>query len=454
MSTSTARAIAAGLLWLAPVAGSAWAADVLTMPDAIREALERNPGQVSQHLEVEKSEQGRRAARGANWPSLDFNASATRYGYPTFVHSIREPGVFPPLDETIYDYGVALKLPLYTGGRITQGVALADLGRDISLERERLGTQSLTFNVSSVYLKILHLFRLDSAYAARIASLESQDRRVQLLVDVGRAPRLDSLKIGVQLAKARHDRLKVQNGRREAYTLLYNLMGRENQAGETPLLAYAAVDGLDWKLEQLQSDARELRPELRISERETASGAAQVEIARSQRRPDVALVGGYRERAGADTDYYDEWNVGVQLSLPLFDGGVRRSRVEQAVLAEEQARQAAEQQRLEVDKQVQDAWNAYEESRSRITVTEGAVREADEALSIEKLKYEQGVGTITDLLNADTALLTAQADRLQAEFDVVVAHLDLLRASGQLEAEKVLTLVRAQSDTVKESPRP
>src|SRR5512134_2852874 len=74
-------------------AGAQQPEPTLTLPEAMRQALESNPQQVSQRLEVTKSENELRAARGAKMPSVDLSAAATRYGYPTFVHSIRELGV-------------------------------------------------------------------------------------------------------------------------------------------------------------------------------------------------------------------------------------------------------------------------------------------------------------------------------------------------------------------------
>jgi outer membrane protein TolC len=448
------RALSVVLILAATTAGAAAAEAPLTLPEVLREALEANPRQSVQRLEVDKAEQARQAARGARWPSLDLNASATRYGYPTFVHGIRELGRFPPLDDTIYDYGVALKLPLYTGGKIEQGVTLAELGKDIAAERERLGAQELTFNAASVYLKILHLARLERAYDARIASLEAQEKRVALLVQVGRAPRLDALKINVQLSKARHDRLQIENRRKEARTLLYNLLGRTAPAAEAPLASYAPGTEPAWELDALKRSAHERRPELKIAEQEVATGEAQVQSARAERLPNVSIVGSYHERAGVDTEYFDDWGVGVQLSLPLADGGVRRARTGQAAVAAEQARAVLTERRLEVDKQVQDAWDAHAEAMSRMRVTERSVAEAEEALAIEKLKYEQGVGVITDLLNAESALLAAQADRLQAEFDLIIARLSVLKASGALDPQGVMTLVAAREEQPLGNPAP
>jgi outer membrane protein TolC len=144
----------------------------------------------------------------------------------------------------------------------------------------------------------------------------------------------------------------------------------------------------------------------------------------------------------------------VQLTLPLMDGGVRRHRVEEAQLAAEQARQRREETRLTVERQAQDAWNAHTEAESRLDVTARSLAEAGEALGIEKLRYEQGIGLITDLLNAETALLTAQADRLQAEFDLIITRLDLLRAGGSLGPARVLALVSPQPATNNQEPRP
>lgn len=427
---------------------------VLTLPQAIDQALAQNPNQVSQRLEVDKAGAQQKAARGAQWPTLEFSAAATRYGYPTFVHTFREVGTFPPLDDTIYDYGVALRLTLYAGGRFTQGVALANLGKQIALERERLGTQELTYNVSAVYLKVQHLTALEQAYAARIVSLEAQVKRVTLLRQVGRAPKLDLLKIQGLLTKARHDRLQIENRRREAWTLLYQLMGEERPAQKMPLTHYVAAAVPLSDLEQLRQEANAQRPEIKIAEQQSAAGAAQEEIARGERRPSVSLISGYRERSGNDWQFYDDWNVGVQLSIPLLDGGVRRARVDEAALARQQAGQAMQQTRLEVARQVQDTWDAHAEATSRLQVTATSVEEANEALSIEKLKYEQGVGVTTDLLNAESALLTAQADRLQAQFDLITTRFNLWRAAGALNPERAATLVAVDPGSAEEGSRP
>lgn len=435
------------LAWAAAVclfaASTARAAPVLTLGAAIDQALNANPGQTIRRLDVDKSNEGVEAARGARWPQVDINAGATRFGYPTFVTPIREIGVFPPLDSTIYNAGLALRLPLYAGGRLRRNVQLAQLGKRISAERARLGSQQLIYNVSAVYFKILHLEALEQVYTARISSLTAQQKQVKLFVQVGKAARLDLLRVNVVLDKAKHDRLQIHNLREEAVTLLNNLLGRETSASVQPqLVQYTTGAKPAWSLKTLRRNALENRPELKIARDQARSGAVSEKIARGERLPTISLVGSYAEHAGDNQLYYDDWNIGVQLSVPLTDGGVRRHRQAQARIERQQAQEKLRQARLDLTKDLQDSWNTMDEAASRLKVTAAGITEAREALHIEQLKYEQGVGVMTDLLNAQSELLTAQADRLQARFDLMIARLDMLRVAGELRPAAVVKLVR------------
>jgi outer membrane protein len=449
--------VTTGLLLSLSVGGrSALAEDVpsLTLPDAIQQAMLHNPKQLSLRLDVDRTEQQLRAARGAFWPSVDFTAGVTHYANPTFIYPVHQLGVFPPLDETIYNYGVALRLPVYLGGRLSQGVVGSELGKVISRERERLSVQELTYDVSTVYLKIEHLAALEQAYDARIASLEAQEKRVTLLMQVGKAARLDHLKIHGALTKGRHDRLQIENRRRAAYAMFYELLGMEPPAVDASLVRYGAAPAPDWNLESLRRQALAQRPELRITKQQVAIGTTRERIARGERLPALSVVGGVQELAGTDRRFDNEWNVGLQLTVPLVDGGVRRAREEDAAIARQQAEYSFDQTRLEVTRQVQDSWDALNEAASRLAVTETSIAEASEALAIEKLKYEQGVGITTDLLDAESALLVAQADRLQAGFDLIIARLNVLRVTGELNPDRVNTVIQPLPRTSTESHPP
>ncbi|MEO8123727.1 MAG: TolC family protein [Burkholderiales bacterium] len=445
------RALLACVLVAGAQAASAQS-QTLSLPEAIGQALAHNPRHQSQRLDIDRAASGLDAARAARWPTLDAGVAATRYDYPTFIYPIREPYVFPPMSNTIYDLGLAFKLPLYTGGKLTQGIVLADLTQQIASERVRLGSQELAFNVSSTYFKIQQLDALTQVYAARIGSLEAQLQRAELLRDTGKTGKLDVLRIRTLLSSARYDRLQVENRGREGWTLLYQLIGALRPTQVPTLERYVAASAGGESLDQLRQQALAQRPELQIAERQIAAGQAKEELARGEQRPSLSLVSGLSERSGSSVNFYNDWSVGVQMTIPLFDGGVRRARVDEAVTARHQAVLAAQETRLAVDKQVEDSWNAHAEAESRLQVTATSVTEASEALAIEELKMEQGVGLTTDVLNAETALLGAQANRLQAQFDLITTRIDLLRATGELNPERVAALVTPDSGEPQTNP--
>lgn len=441
------RQLLPGAAFAVAVHAAAAQGATLTLPDAIHQALANNPQYLSQQLEIDRSGSAVAAARAAGRPQLGGSASAMRFGYPTFVHGIRAPGVFPPLDKNIIDLGLTFKLPLYTGGRLEKGILIAEFGQQMARERERLGVQELSFNVSTVYFKIQQLDALAQVYAARITSLQAQQRRAALMRDSGKTGKLETLRIGTLLTKARHDRLQIENRGLEAWTLLYQLAGSAGPEPRPALLRYAAAAAPMPSLEHWRQQALSQRPELQIARHQRAEGLAREDIARAGNRPEVVLLSGLHERSGGDTHFYTDWSVGLQLSVPLFDGGLRRAQVDQAATARRQTELALQQVRLEIDKQVEDAWNANAEAQSRLLVTATSIGEASEALAIETLKVEQGVGVMTDVLSAETALLGAQADRLQAQFDIITTRLGLLRAAGVLSPEQVVALVAPQGST-------
>ncbi|MDD5336669.1 MAG: TolC family protein, partial [Rhodoferax sp.] len=136
------------------------AADPLSLWEAMERAAQSNPAIKSQLVEVSRQTLEQDIARSQHLPKIDLNAAYTRYAYPTFVTPIRETGVFPPMDRDIANIGLALNLPLYSGGKLVAGEALAAHNREASVQALRAGGQDLLFNVAATYTKALHFRQL------------------------------------------------------------------------------------------------------------------------------------------------------------------------------------------------------------------------------------------------------------------------------------------------------
>ena len=413
-------------------AGSAaFAADPLPLWEAMERAALSNPAVKSQQAELDRLTLEQDIARGQRLPKVDLNAGYTRHAYPSLVTPIREAGVFPSMDRDIANLSLALSLPLYSGGKLVAGEALAAHNREASAQALRAGGQDLLFNVAATYTKALHFRQLGAALDARIKALQQEERDIGLRIQQGRAARLELIRLQTQLSQARYDKVSVAQGEKDALSLLTSLLG---ETGPAPILSELGSTAPVLPVSAEEALGRALRQRPDILKLDAMGKAAQQKtaMARGERLPQINLVTRVQETAGGNWKAYDDWQIGVQLSLPLFDGNIRKHRVEQAGLEQRQNALQQEDARNRLASEVEQAFGALSESRARLEAATQAESEASEALRIETLRYHSGENTVTDLLGAESALWSAAASRLQAGYDIIVSQARLLRSIGEL----------------------
>ncbi len=413
---------------------TAGAAEPLSLWDAMERAARTNPALRSQQVELSRQTLEQDIARGQHLPKLDLNAGYTRYAYPSLVTPIREAGVFPPLDRDVSNIGLALSLPLYSGGKLIAGEALAAHNREASAQALRASGQDLLFNVVATYTKALHFGQLGKVLDARIKMLQQEEKNIGLRIEQGRAARLELIRLQTQLSQARYDKVSITQGEKDALSLLASLLG---ESGLAPTLADPGKTAptLPASIEEAKNQAVQHRPDMLGLVAAGKAAQEKTTIARGERLPQINLVAKAQESAGSDWDGYDDWQLGVQLSMPLFDGDIRKRRVEQAGLAQRQNTLLQEDARNRIASEIEQAFGALSEAQARLQAAIQGETEAGEALRIETLRYHSGENTITDLLSAESALWSATASRLQAGYDITVSQARLLRMTGGLAAD-------------------
>lgn len=416
------------------------AADPLPLWEAMERAVQSNPAIKSQRVEVSRQTLEQDIARSQHFPKIDLNAAYTRYAYPTFVTPIREPGVFPPMDRDIANIGLALKLPLYSGGKLVAGEALAAHNREASVQVLRAGGQDLLFNVAATYTKALHFHQLAKVLDVRIRALQQEEKDIGLRIQHGRAARLELIRLQTQLSQARYDKVSVTQGEKDALSLLAALLGEDGPAPTLSNLG-ATAPVLPVSVEEAIGRALQQRPDILRLDALGKAAQQKTAIARGDRLPQINLMTKVQETAGGNWKGYNDWQIGVQLSLPLFDGGIRKHRVDQAGLEQQQNALQQEDVRNRLVSEVDQAFGALSESRARLDAATQGESEASEALRIETLRYHGGENTITDLLGAESALWSATASRLQAGYDITVSQARLLRAIGELAPDSFRSTV-------------
>lgn len=411
----------------------------LILDEAIRVALANNPTVSATAYDVDAAQAQRDLAAGQRLPSLHAVG-----GYNHYLDSQRliqpdvnnQPGAF---SRDIFGGDLVVAMPLFTGGRITSEIKAAELLQKASEHRLARTREELVFNVSSVFYGILAQREVIDSLEFSKKTLQEHLKRIQDLIAAQRAAKVDQLRTEVRVADLQQQLVRERNVLAIQERVLTNLLGLKRSEGPVEpagalALAEAMVPGTDQALQQARSD----RPDYLAARSALEAQAQAVDAARAAQWPTVALEGSYGGRWAAGTtdqpsgtdNSGDVGRAGVAVDIPIFEGGRIQARIRQErfrlMAARERLRQLELQIQLDVETAVLNVGSAVE----RVMATETAIEQAKESLRIEREKYELGKGAITDVLDAQSALLDSQTNYYRALADYNVALAQLRLATG------------------------
>jgi TolC family type I secretion outer membrane protein len=300
-------------------------------------------------------------------------------------------------------------------------------------------TQSAT--VQSLFLAALQTYyNAQATRAAVIATTEAERSAresfaaAEARYNVGVATPADRLLAQTAYSQATLNRIKAEGEARNALGALANAMGFDAQ--QRIVLAdipQAMPDGAFQKdVDALIADAQARRPDLKAAEAQLKAAEAGVDLARAQGRPTVSLSTGptWQDLGGVVTN---GGNVGLTLSVPIFSGFETTYRVRSAA-AQAEVRAA---QRDRIRSQVAlDVWKAYQSlntATQSLKTTADLVASAEQSERVALGRYKAGVGTVLEVLAAQSALANARLQRIQAALDWHVYRATLAQAMGALD---------------------
>jgi outer membrane protein TolC len=418
---------------------------------AMEMAEESNPGLKSSFIDTEKSDLDVKIAEGMKSPKIDLWANTTLSDQPSTVVPIREIGVFPPLDTHITRFGLELNIPLYTGGKLEAEKISAQKMSAATSEGYKQRRQDLLYSVVSVFSRSLYFKDLKEASVKRISALEDGERSLSLLLREGRIAKLDLLRLQTHLSQARHDHIVLDQAERDALSLLGTLTGSQHSfegVVEIPTdVELGALDEIE-KTDVLDNSHAVKRSSL-LSEAYFAKSKA----AAGETKPQVSFFGRGLGNFGSDAELYDDWQAGLQVTVKIWDGYVSKNRIKKSLLDIEKSKLDLDQIKNQTLNEAREAAGAVREAGSKTQTARKQSEEAKEALRIEKLRYESGESTITDLLSAESELWTAEANTSKAYYEKIASEANVLRILGKLSPERLHFSVKESSDVKKMSER-
>lgn len=420
------------------LSGPAMAQAPLSLPSAVDRALTRFPGVEAARARQEEAAEGLNEARAARRPRGRLTGSAIQYEEPMVVTPIHGfgPGLFPEFDETLGQATLSVSYTLFDSG--------ADAARIRSADAQTLAAgaalggseQVLARRVAAAYLTVLGQRQVLDAHDLRRKALEAELSRVRQRFEVGRAARVEILRAEAALANAEAERVRLASAMNNAERELARLLDVPvEETRSDRLVPVELADPQAPLREELAAEGIAASPAVAQARAQVAAAEAQIALARAVARPELRAVGNYNEWTSSQGDFTGEWNAGLQLTVPLFDGGATRSRIARAEAAHRAAQEQVRVAELQVREDVDRAAAALDEAEARIASLGTAVERFAEVARVQKLLLDEGAGTQTDWLNAEADLLAARASLADARHAAVLARVDLARAAGRLTPE-------------------
>jgi len=245
--------------------------------------------------------------------------------------------------------------------------------------------------------------------------------------EVGTRPKSDVARAEVDVANARVDLIRAQNAERLARVALNTAMGIP---ADTPTVVQDNLVYQALMIDRTQLIARALaqRPEYKQVKLRVSEAEARARRAFRDFFPDITGTGFY---GSTRFDMNEIWEVAVQLSWTLFDGGNRIARFRESKVNVEAAQSRVKASELDISREVEQAYITVSESSERIQAAQVAVASAQENFRLAQGRFDAGVGTILELTDAQLALTQAQNTEAQALADYRIAVVRLERALGQ-----------------------
>ena len=407
-------------------------ADPLTLDECVRVALEQHPSYAAANAATDAARESIGVARAGFLPTLAADAAYRRFQTHIFLPSGLSLAIDPvvgPIDD--WSAGVDVRYTLYDhGARHAEltGAQAAHASAGAGAEATR---EQIVFAVHDAFYRLAAAQSAHDAAAERLQRAEAHVALAQARLDAGAVPPVDVIRARTVAANAR---LVIANARASTEVARGALNAAMGRPAESPLEiapSPGSIPPVD--VEASIARALEQRPEARAAREREALQRARVGLARAAYGPKARVTAGYGVRDSAFVPQDPDWYAGISVDIPLWDGHATRHRVASANA--EVRRQEAETAAIlnAIRQEVWSTGTTLQQRREAVLAAEAARTEAAEAARLASARYEAGAGTINDLLDAEAALLDADAQIIRARFEEQSAYAAFRKASGGLE---------------------
>lgn len=332
---------------------------------------------------------------------------------------------------------VGLTQPIYMGGKIRAYNQLAGLSEKLAHTNREQELQNVILSVDEAYWQVISLVNREKLADKYMETLQKFEHDIELMHTTGVATKSDVLSVRVKLNGAEMVQTKVRDGLSLSRMLLSQLCGlptdsvytlKEEAFGRMPLEAPATVS-----LEQVYNN----RPEIASLALAAEVYKKKEKIARAEHLPNLAFMANWIGSSpsffdGISTNFDGMWSVGVGLKAPIFHWGASRKSVRYARSQTEIVNYQLQEAREKIELQVSQSQFKLKEVAKRMEMAGRNMERAEENLRYANLGFQEGTIPVLNVLEAQTAWLSAHSDLIDAQIDARLCEVYLQKAYGTL----------------------
>jgi len=403
----------------------------LSLRQAIDVALKQSPQIQIAKLRALQAQSSVKAVRSGLFPQLSLDASSgyenlnlkalgfTAPGLPEST-GLQQFDLRPTLNQTIYDPGLRKAL------LVSRERAEESRWNAVSVQ------ESILLAVTEFYLEALDYGARIEAGAARLRSAEAWLEQVRRFIDAGTANRLDQSRAGIQVDNERRALIEFRSGLAIKKLLLTNLLGLPAETELELTESFTPPRQGAVSVDVTVSKALEGRPEMRAAQARLRAAIADKQRAQSGRYPVVGLATDFGRMGNAVWSNRFTYTVRGTLWLPILQGGRVEAEISASDAVVRQINEEIRSIKLQIELEVHTALIERNAAEEAYEWAANAATLAQKSLELATDRFEAGLASNIEVVNAQEVLASAQSAAIRCVFDYHIARARLAKAQGNI----------------------
>lgn len=334
---------------------------------------------------------------------------------------------------------VTLTQPIFMGGKVIAYNKITKFAEQLAESQHATELQDVILNTDQAYWQVISLVNKKKLAESFLELVKKLDSDVSKMVAEGVATKADELSVKVKVNEAEMTMTKVENGLSLSKMVLCQLCGIPL---DTPItLADESMENItlpDTYIEGNVNTALSNREELKSLELASKIYRQKVNVTRSEFLPSVGLTATYLVTNPSLVNGFERkmrgmWGVGMMVKIPVFHWGEGIYKVKAAKAEANIAQYKLDDVKEKVELQVTQATYKVNEATKKLAMAEKNMAKADENLRYANLGFQEGVIPTSNVLEAQTAWLSAQSGKIDAQIDVKMSEIYLNKSMGTLK---------------------